>query len=96
MTADDDPEVAAVRRRHDNIPQQALPIAGLPPAMPKAAASTRRPTVRVYDYRSCPRCANDKVAIVAGDGSTQVYRRHTRTYPVSGRRETCPASGTPA
>lgn len=85
-----------MRRRHDDIPQDPLPIAGLPPAIPKAPASTRRPTVRVFEYRSCPRCSNDKVAIVAGDGTVRVYRRHTRTYPVTGRRETCPASGTPA
>lgn len=81
-----------IKRRHDDIPQDPLPIVvpDSPPA--QQTESKRRPSPSIR-FASCPKCLADREfgVIRAADG-TEVFRDHNKTLG-KGRRIPCPGSG---
>lgn len=96
MRAAVDPVVAAIRKRHSSIPQEALPLE-LPAGTRDDETGKRgkrrpKPAGRV----PCPSCAGDSkgLASLDRDGELLRFRTHYRSTARGAGAVLCPASGT--
>jgi len=87
-----------IKRRHDDIPQDPLPL-DLPkqpaPVRPVSTESKPRPAKSVR-FASCPKClAHREFGVIRAADGSEVFRDHNKTIG-KGVRVRCPGSGTPA
>lgn len=86
---------AAIRRRHNDIPQDTLPLdfSGSESRSGEPVRMKSQPSIR---FAVCPACAHEKeIGVVRlGDGR-EVFREHRKTL-MRGRRIRCSGSGTDA
>jgi hypothetical protein len=87
-----DKDYERIKRRHDDIPQDPLPIEVPEQPARQMNESKRRPAVSIR-FASCPKCLADREfgVIRAADG-TEVFRDHNKVVG-KGRRMPCPGSG---
>jgi hypothetical protein len=83
----------AIKRRHNDIPQDPLPLGELEVVNTKRKSGSKQRSPRSIRFVKCPKCLADKATgvIKLADGS-EVFRDHNKVLN-SGMRIQCSGSG---